>query len=295
MKNKDSREMLNTKFMEISSMSFSDIKLLKKNPYCDIYQAKSSDELVIVKQYALQHQNLLIDEAKSIKLYHETINDRWLDCRVLESFPQYGILIMSFVPGISLSQFIYRSDKTQKEQMLENIFSLGKLLRLLYSSTETVGSIDNFFYEYIEYCQQKLGEVHGIRKYLVQRYKIKKVPSIKTSTISFSHGDFVPANIHISDSSVGLIDFANSNHRGHIINDLINFTIAINNMFISKKWKKHILNAIHEGVGELAISPQVKNIFYAFHYYRWLMLNINSKSPFALVNVWQNAQRFSWI
>ena len=276
-----------------TDLPLTNIHLIKRNPYCAIYRATCEQEIVIAKHYVKDQEQLVGNEAKSVALYQEIARscDAWLDCKVIECNTQDGLLVVSFVPGTSLSQHIYHSKN--KSLLLENIASLGKLLASIYRDTQKIGAIDSFFYEYIEYCQQKLQAVRGIRKHLIKRYRFPQIKKLQSSNISFSHGDFVPANIHVEGDKIGLIDFANSNHHAHIVNDIINFRIAINNMLIAKNLKRDILQALHQGIGELTIEPSVVDLFHAFHYYRWLMLNINSKNPLALLNVWQNAQRFS--
>lgn len=269
------------------------IHLIKKNPYCAIYRATYEQETVIVKHYVQDQEKLVANEAKSVTLYQKIAarSHESLDCKVIECHVSHGLLVVSFVPGTSLSQHIYRSKNRQ--QLLKNIVSLGKLLASIYRETQQTGMLDNFFYEYIDYCQQKLQAVHGVRKYLATRYRFPQVKKLQSLNISFSHGDFVPANIHVEGDKIGLIDFANSNDHAHIVNDIINFRIAINNMLIAKSLKRDILQALHRGIGELIVDPAVVDLFRAFHYYRWLMLNIHSKNPLALLNVWQNARRFS--
>ena len=276
-----------------TDLPLTNIHLIKKNPYCAIYRATCEQETVIVKHYVQDQEKLVANEAKSVALYQKIAarHHMWFDCKVIECNVPRGVLVVSFVPGTSLSHNIYHSKN--KQQLLENVVSLGKLLASMYQETQQTGTLDSFFYEYIDYCQQKLQAVRGVRKHLIKRYHFPQVKKLHSVNISFSHGDFVPANIHVEKDKIGLIDFANSNDRTHIVNDIINFRIAINNMLIAKSLKRDILQALHRGIGELIVDPAVVDLFRAFHYYRWLMLNINSKNPLALLNVWQNARRFS--
>ncbi|MEX2670238.1 hypothetical protein [Candidatus Uabimicrobium amorphum] len=278
-----------------TTLPLTNITFIKKNPYCSIYRAQLHKEIVFVKHYIQQQETLVPNEAKSIELYQKITHGEniWSECTVIECDPPKGLLVVSFVPGDSLSRCIYSCKN--KPQLLQNVVSLGKLLGSLYNETKREGTIDPFFYEYIEYCQQKLQNIHGIPGCLSKRYHLLPVEKVKENCISFSHGDFVPANIHLHNEKVGLIDFANSNDCSHIENDIMNFTIAINNMFIKSSLKKEILQAFHEGIGERTVFPQTKNLFRTFHYCRWIMLNIHSKNPFRLFNVWKNAQRFQEI
>lgn len=114
--------------------------------------------------------------------------------------------------------------------------------------------------------------------------------------MSFVHGDFVPANIHIdiNKNKIGLIDFANSNYYSTIHNDIYNFKLAIETMYINRNLKNKIIKALYCGIGDLP-DDSMQEFFRIYHIHRWLMLKTQSNNPLELCRIFYNKNNIQQI
>ena len=261
------------------------LDFVKENAYCKIFQAKSGDDVFILKEYKGETEHLVLGEAKAIDVYHSIVKNSscWLDCRVLQVLPEKKLLAISFVPGERLSKWVYGGNfhRGKREYVLERVRDLGQLLREFYLRTRKAGEkTASFFYEYLEYCSKRLAGKWMMDGGLLEDAKAL-IHSMQRAEgeVCFCHGDFVPRNIHVLGDKIGLVDFANSNGFSHFYNDFCNFRFALGNMLISRIYRRKILHAFHKEIEDISVGKVTKDFYHEYHRRRWLLLKIISKNP----------------
>ena len=110
---------------------------------------------------------------------------------------------------------------------------------------------------------------------------------------SFCHGDCVLRNAHADEQSIGLIDWANTSHDSHILNDIYNFRTAAHNMFLTPGYRRQLLEALSEGLGDLAFDIRLHRFFYEYHRRRWLMLKLYAKRPWPWIQALRAVTTFA--
>lgn len=270
--------------MEITALNF-----IKENDYCRIYSTKSSGKSVIIKKYKGSNSSLALAESRAIDFYHAIAESdiALIGSGTIRLNLEKNILCMGFVEGQTLSRLIYRGnwDADVRERSIRIMKTLGRLLREFYDLTYAPGvETSPFIFEYFSYCSKRLEEHPVLGSVLFRGYcdsAEKLSDDLRRARIipSFIHGDFVSRNIHIAGERVGLIDFANTNDRSHLLNDLYNLSFALKNMVTDRAYKKALWSALSDGIGNFSFPAEVHRFYYEYHRRRWLMLKINSVNP----------------
>lgn len=267
--------------VEVTNSAF-----ISRNPYCRIYQAIVYEEKAIIKLYEPGRDQLALAETQAVQRYHlfAKRDKRFHDCRVLH----YNIdrcFAASFVPGKSLAHWVYdcKRDAAQIPKTIEAVRLAASWLCSLAEETKCLLKPDPFLIDYLLYTSGKLQKSrfvgslfpHAIDEanQLIQDYLNSEA---FTTAI---HGDFVFRNIHFDGERVGIIDFANSLDRSHILNDAYNWSFALKNMVLPKEIKLALSNAFFEGLGRVELDDAVHAFYYEYHRRRWLMLNLLSRNP----------------
>lgn len=271
-------------------LGVSGLSLVKKNGCCWIYQARSSDGPVIVKHYYPGREHLMEREATSLSFHHglvERYSGTVMDVKPIKIIPGKNLLAISYVDGEPFSRFLYRTVWTPalQAEAIQHMRSLGKFLRFTYHESRQDGARTSpFVFEYLRHCAHQLetfpligrrlfaGCRTGIEK-LIERFETLDVAP------SFSHGDLVFRNIHVNGGAIGLIDFGNSDPRGHVLNDVYSLRIALEAMYLPSGLKARLIDALGSGLGDLSVPPEVHRFYREFNRIRWLNLSFRCSGP----------------
>ncbi len=266
-----------------------ELRLIKENKYCYIFKAVSDKQPFIIKQYKGEDPSLVTTEAEALDFYH-TIAEKdsdLIDSRAIKLIKEKNLLSIGYVEGEPFSELLYRSRRNPElqQQAVRNMRILGRFLNRLYSLTVSEDSVPSpFLFEYSDYCAEKLRRLllfggTTFRHIIDETHELSEQFRNADVPTSFIHGDFVFLNIHISGDRVGLIDLANTNRHSHLLNDLYNLLLALDNMVIPNKLKQRLREALKDGLGDLQFPTIAHHFYYEYHRRRWLMLKLGSFNP----------------
>lgn len=277
---------------------------IQRNKYCAIGRGVlDSGENCIIKDYIDSDPELARMEAEALEFYDSICNDTpgLKSCRLLAYNANRNVLAMSFMSGSSYTRFVYRAlfSAERRGQVLNHARALGKLLRELYQRRHnTEGKLGEFMQEYMRHASGRLENVPLVGRHLLG----PNLPSADTlfdearasgESTSYCHGDCVLRNAHADGQSIGLIDWANTSNNSHILNDIYNFRTAAHNMFIPSGFRKQLLEALSEGLGNLTFDIRLHRFFYEYHRRRWLMLKLYAKRPWPWLQVLRAVMTFA--
>lgn len=287
-----------THYAQTLKLDLSAIQLIQRNKYCAIGRGILRDgHHCIIKDYGDSDPELARLEAEALDFYDDICRNTTglKPCRLLAYNPQQNILAMSFMDGSSYTRLVYRAlvIPHKRPQALAHAHALGTLLRELYQRRHHPDiPMGDFMREYLDYVSNRLARVPLLGPALLG----KTLPSTETlfhaaqdcgEPTSFCHGDCVPRNAHADDHAVGLVDWANTRHDSHILNDCYNFLIAAHNMFLAPRYRHQLMQALSDGLGPLCFDVRLHRFFYEYHRRRWLMLKLYARNPGA----WLQAMR----
>jgi hypothetical protein len=283
------QERLN-EYADALNLELNAIHPIQRNKYCAIGRGVLADgQSCIVKDYVDSDPELARMEAEALTFYDDICNDTpgLKTCRLLGYNAERNILAMSFMSGSSYTRFVYRGlfSARQRTKALDHATALGKLLRELYQRRHNAsGELGAFMREYMLHSSNRLGKVPVIGRYLLglslpDAERLYDEARTCGEPSSFCHGDCVLRNAHADSESIGLIDWANTSYDSHILNDLYNFRTAAHNMFLPPGYRRQLLEALSEGLGDLGFDIRLHRFFYEYHRRRWLMLKLYAKRP----------------
>ncbi len=271
--------------LDVTSLAF-----IKGNPYCSIYRLETSEGPAILKKYLGDDPALAETEARAVDFYHTLAHDSadLVDSTTRRLVKEKNLVCIGFVEGEAFSSVLYKSlrDVELRRRCVRAMRILGKLMRRVYDATVLPDeATDPFIFDYFNYCSTRLQEMpvlgRAIFKGLVASAEaIARDFRDARVAPSYIHGDLVFANIHISGDRIGLIDLANTNPRSHLLNDFYNLRLALHNMMLPKSFKKQLMAALGEGLGDLTFPGVAHRFYYEYHRRRWLMLKIRCRKPF---------------
>ncbi len=284
-------------------VSLGTLDLIKENTYSWIFQASSDGKPLILKKYKEQGKDLLRGDVEGLGLYRDIAASRpdLIDSGIVKLNEEKRLLLIPYIHGESLRDLILRGrrDDAIRKHSLKILRSLGRLLREMYERTYTPGEeTDEFIYRYHRYCSRRLKDHPLLGRLLFGGYlrqaeaQVAAFAAAKVAP-SFAHGDFVPVNIFVDGDRVGLIDFANANTRSHLLNDRYGMKFALGGMRISKGYRRDLLSALGEGIGDLEFPPITHEFYREYHRRRWLMLKVCSRSPRAWVEATRGVVGFA--
>lgn len=269
--------------MDITSLSF-----IRENARCRVYRAKSADSLLIIKKYQNMDSSLVEAEASALDLYHSVAesDNNLIDSRTVFFNREKNIIGIGFVDGSSLTRLVGRGnlDDETRDRSLRIMGTPGRLLRRFYDLTrQPEAQTSPALFEYFAHCSKRLEEMSGVGPVLFRGYEEsaeRLIESFRRARVSpsFAHGDFVTCNIHVAGERAGLIDFAQTDFRSHLLNDLYNLSFALKNMYISSTYRDALRSALTYGLGELSFPVEAHRFYYEYQRRRWLMLKIRSSS-----------------
>ena len=277
-------------YAEALSLKLVAMHPIQRNKYCAIGRGVlDNGRSCVVKDYMDSDPKLARMEAEALEFYDGICNDTpgLKTCRLLAYNADRNMLAMSFMEGSSYTRFVYRGVYSAKRRILalEHTRALGRLLREIYQRRHSPeNAFGEFMQEYMLYASGRLAKV----LLLGPRLLGPELPSTGTlfeeartcgEATSFCHGDCVPRNAHADDQGLGLIDWANTSANSHILNDLYNFRTATYNMFLTPGYRKQLLEALSDGLGDLVFDMRLHRFFYEYHRRRWLMLKLYAKRP----------------
>ena len=270
-------------------MTLSSLGFIQENKYCRIYHSEVHGQPFIIKKYKGEDSSLMVKEAKALDFYHEIAgeNPDLIDSRAIKFNADRNILCIGFVEGTCFSDLLYqaKSDLRKQGQCVGIMAILGRLMNGLYRLTHTPGEKTSpFIFEYIEYSSGQLEDaafpVGRLFKGMRSSAKIL-AESLRESHIapSFIHGDFVFRNMHVQGTRIGLIDFANTIQRSHLLNDVYNLRLALSNMILPGHFKTKLWSSFTRGMHSLSFPETTHHFYYEYHRRRWLMLKMKSRNP----------------
>lgn len=270
--------------LDLQSLSF-----IKENAYCSIYRAVTDGQPIIIKHYKGEDPHLAEAEAKALDFYHQVAKDdpNLIDSRAIHFNPERNLLCIQYVDGECFSDFLYRRRNSPDLQprAIRIMGILGDLLRRFYELTQTPGAeTAPFIFEYFEYCSRRLERLPMFGPllfsgYVAQAERLAEDFRAAKVAPSFVHGDFVFKNIHVHGDRVGLIDFANTNPRSHVLNDVYNLYFALESMLLPEELKTVLWSSFCQGL-RVPSFPEIAHQFYReYHRRRWLMLKLTSLQP----------------
>jgi hypothetical protein len=271
------------------SLPFDEAQLIQTNAYCAIYRAAIQGAPYIVKAYFGDDPALMRAEADALNFYHEIAGSRpdLIDSRTVARNDAQNLICIQFVRGRRLSDLIYqgRRNAAVREQTVRAMAVLGALLKAFYERTvDPAAEPDAFLFEYFAYCSNRLETLPALGRLCFRGYGASAsvlADAFRAARLppSFAHGDLVFRNIHVEGEQVGLVDFANTNFRSHILNDVYNLYFALANMVLSRPYKTALLDGLRQGTADLRF-PDIGHRFYReYHRRRWLMLKLTSRHP----------------
>jgi hypothetical protein len=268
-----------------------DLVPIQRNKYCAIGKGTlGNGRRCIVKDYGESDPALAKLEADSLSFY-QTLSEGVAGlkgCGLLAYSAEKNLLAISFMSGESYTRFLYKSlvSKDRKIRALQHAEKLGALLRELYLRGPSIpnGELGGFMREYFQHATDRLGHVPMVGKFILRAPSgtvDELLSDVKASgeRPSFCHGDCVPRNAHADDDGIGLIDWANTSDQSHILNDIYNLFIALQNMGLPSAYKRQIIQALSDGLGDLSFDLRVHRFFYEYHRRRWLMLKLYARRP----------------
>ena len=291
-------------YADALSLKLMSISLIQRNKYCAIFKGLlENGQKCIIKDYGDSDPNLAFLEAESLNVYHEICRDsqELKSCRLLAYNGERNLLAISFMEGDSYTRFVYHSllSSKQRASALKHARSLGRLLRELYLRHHTMGGVvGGFMGEYMRHS------TNNLKRYpLLGRLCLgKNAPEIEDllgamaasgEPTSFCHGDCVLRNAHADNQGIGLIDWANTSKDSHILNDVYNLQTAVHNLFIPARYKRQLISALSDGLGDLSFDISLHRFFYEYHRRRWLMLKLYARRPWPLFQVLRGLLTFA--
>ncbi|RMG46934.1 MAG: hypothetical protein D6723_16655 [Acidobacteria bacterium] len=294
---------LQQQFSRALGLPLTSLHLIKENAYCFIYQAHLEGQPVIVKKYKGADPHLAEMEARAIDFYHQIARHHQdlIDSRTIAFNRENNILCIQYVPGECFSRLLYRSivDRRRRQRALRIMTILGEFLRDLYETTRQPGAdTDAFIFEYFHYCSRRLETLPVLGPLffpgiVADAERLSHAFRRAGVAPSFIHGDFVFKNIHVLGERVGLIDFANTNARSHVLNDVYNLRLALDNMLLPASFKAALLGHFFDGLGAHAFPEIAHRFYYEYHRRRWLMLKIRSRHPLDWLQAWRGLFGFA--
>ena len=276
-------------FARLLGYPFDALHLIQDNAYCDIYQASVGNQPYIIKSYYGNDFSLMVSEAEAIDFYHKIANSHpdLIDSRTLAKDDSNNLICIQYVPGMRMSDLIYlgRRNMAVRQKAIRLMTILGTLLKSFYERTVSPGTeTADFLFEYLTYCSDRLNQLPILKHTLFRGYHesgLHLIDEFRTSDVSpsFAHGDLVFRNIHIEDEKVGLIDFANTNFKSHILNDVYNIWFALANMILPIDYKHLLIEGLQGGLDHLDFPLIAHRFYYEYHRRRWLMLKLSTKHP----------------
>lgn len=282
-----------------------DLSPIQRNKYCAIGKGTLRDgRRCILKDYGVSDPALGRQEADALRFYQTISAGRpgLKGCGPLAYNEQKNLLAISFMPGKSYTRFVYTSLFSPKKRRLavQHARTLGTLLRELYlrGPVTTDPHLGDFMSEYLLHASDRLEKIPLLGKIILGEHSIS-VDDLLTGARdsgerpSFCHGDCVPRNAHTDEQGIGLIDWANTSETSHILNDVYNLRNALQNMGLSRSYKQQIMQALSDGLGDLAFDVRLHRFFYEYHRRRWLMLKIYAFRPWPWIQVIRGLATFA--
>jgi len=277
--------------------------LIKENAYCKIFLADINGVKQIIKIYKGDDPALAIQEAEAANLLHKitSATGGMLDSQAISIDEASNIVKLSFVPGDCFVKYLYRarSSKEARKLCIKLMETLGRFLRNLHLQTRVEsGKTDPFMFEYIRFCSNNLEKLPLLGNLLFKGVKNDAdllSDELQNSGLapSYIHGDFVFRNMHAKNDKIGLIDFANAIPLSHTLNDVYNLRIALGNMWLSRSFKKELIKALEDGIGDLKFPEIAHHFYFEYHRRRWLMLKLKSKNPWSLFQAFRGLMSFA--
>jgi hypothetical protein len=278
---------------------------IQRNKYCAIGKGTLKDGTpCIVKDYGQSDPALAKLEADSLAFY-----DRFSagieglkGCGTLAYNADENLLAISFMSGESYTRFVYKSlfSKVRKTQAVRHAEALGCLLRALYMEGPVSADheLGDFMREYLQHSTDRLKKVPMLGNIILNRKALGVQALLADAKASgerpsFCHGDCVPRNAHADEQGIGLIDWANTSEQSHILNDVYNLFNALNNMVLPPAFKRQILQALSDGLGDLSFDIRLHRFFYEYHRRRWLMLKLYARRPWPFLQALRGIVTFA--
>jgi hypothetical protein len=278
---------------------------IQRNKYCAIGKGTLEDGTpCIVKDYGDSNPALAKLEADSLVFYDRisTGIDGLKSCGLLAYSAEKNLLAISFMSGQSYTRFVYKSlfSKVRKNLAVEHARTLGRLLRALYLQGPVTEDhkLGDFMREYLQHATDRLENFPMFGKTALGRnaadvQALLGEAGASGERPSFCHGDCVPRNAHTDEQGIGLIDWANTSEQSHILNDIYNLFTALNNMVLPPAFKRQILKALSDGLGDLAFDVRLHRFFYEYHRRRWLMLKLYARRPWPFLQALRGMATFA--
>ncbi len=272
-------------------MRISTLRLIQENKYCFIFFAVADGERCIIKKYKGVDSQLVKTEAEALSLYHKLAvsHSNLMDSGIPILREDKNLLVIGFIEGDTFSRTLYKAwNRHSKNKCVCFMRILGALIAQIYHETQCPNEETSpFIFEYLNYSSRNLESLKFFRSFFSGAVSeaTKLETSFRAAQIipSFVHGDFVFKNIHVNGNLIGLIDFANANYFSHPLNDIYNLRFALENMFLSRKFKSDLIVGFIEGLGDLHQPETSHKFYYEYHRRRWLMLKLSSRNPLQLL------------
>jgi Ser/Thr protein kinase RdoA (MazF antagonist) len=262
------------------------VTLLRRNDYCEIFRAVVEGEPVVVKQYLTGDPELARREAQAIAFYHEVADGdpSLIPARLLALNPETRTFCMSWVQGELLSRLLLRAGGRAdlERRSVVAMERLGRLLAELHGRTAARDAAPSpFLLEYIVHASRRLERVPLLGRTLFRGYEAESERLYDAlcaagTAPSFAHGDLVPANIVLDGERIGLIDFANTNRRSHLLNDVYGLRIGAESSPFRPALRAELVRALYRGLGRLDFPDAVHRFHWEYHRRRWLSLKLAS-------------------
>jgi len=276
------------------------VRLIRQNKYCRIYRVELERGPLIVKRYIAGKPSLERSEARALELYEglaETVPG--LLAGRLEAFDaDTRTVAMTFLPGELMSSVLRRasSDRAASRRCVEAMETIGRALVALRTTTvKGSDTPDPFLLEYLSHVTAGLRRIPLLGPRLVRGPEPRELFEAMVDTgepPSFSHGDLVFANVLIHGSQVGLIDFANTLDRAHLLNDLCGLQIALDAKPMPRGLRAELNGALRRTVGDQAQAPRpVREFYRELHRRRWLYLQLRESGPRGVAGVLRSWSR----
>lgn len=293
-------------YAEALDLELSSLEPIQRNKYCAIGRGTLRDGTrVIIKDYGKSDPQLAKLEAEALQRYHAISSEiaGIKQCDLLAFNVQRNLLAISFMDGISFTRFVYASlfSASKKRCVLQHAKVLGSLLRELYTQSPSAPGhkLDAFMLEYLNHSTSRLSKIPLISSFIFRKGSHSPQELLADAEtcgerLSFCHGDCVPRNAHTDDTGIGLIDWANTSSGSHILNDVYNLRMAIQNMFLPRSYRLAIMSSVSAGLGDLSFDIRLHRFFYEYHRRRWLMLKFYARRPWPLIQAFRGLFTFAF-
>ncbi|MFW5921195.1 MAG: phosphotransferase, partial [Polyangiales bacterium] len=203
--------------------------------------------------------------------------------RTIAFDPDTNSLCMAWVHGQPLSEVLERAqnDSSARRRCAHAMRLVGVLLQRLRTATRKPDAQPSpFLHEYMAYVSNGLEGLPILgrarfRGYGAQAETLWRELLRARETPSTCHGDLALKNIRMRGYRAGLIDFASTNDRSHLLSDIYGLFVHLRTGRFDDTFRRSLLDSLFRGIGKEAAYPDpVHRFHWEMQRRRWLFFKL---------------------